>query len=308
MEEIKRFRSLVNKNAGEFKKNYEAMSDLVDELNKKLEESRWEGKKEHTERYRKSGRLLARERIELLLDEDSPFLELLALAGNGKDGSTSGASLVSGIGLVCGIECMITSNVYTIKGGTMNEASLFKSARIAEISMENRLPSISLIQSVYFSSSFPFPSPSPPLSPSISLIPSVYFLLLSLSPSPSLLFPLFNLYILLLPSSFFPFPLSSPSPSLLFLLFNMYILPLFPFLPFPFPFPLLFPLSIWKLFFLFSPSPFPLPPSPSISLINLETLLPLFPFPLPLLFPLFNLYTLLLPHSSFLLPPFSFRS
>src|SRR3990167_7932261 len=248
MEEIKRFRSLVNKNAGEFKKNYEAMSDLVDELNKKLEESRWEGKKEHTERYRKSGRLLARERIELLLDEDSPFLELLALAGNGQDGSTSGASLVSGIGLVCGIECMITSNVYTIKGGTMNEASLFKSARIAEISMENRLPSISLIQSVYFSSSFPFHSPSPPLSPSISLIQSVYFLLLSLPPSPSLLFLLFNLY------TFLPFlSFSFPSISLIQYVYSSS----FPFPSFPFPLP------------------------PSISLINLETLLPLFPFFLP---------------------------
>ena len=243
MEEIKRFRSLVNKNAGEFKKNYEAMSDLVDELNKKLEESRWEGKKEHTERYRKSGRLLARERIELLLDEDSPFLELLALAGNGQDGSTSGASLVSGIGLVCGIECMITSNVYTIKGGTMNEASLFKSARIAEISMENRLPSISLIQSVYFFF-FPFllsPSPFPPF-PSISLIQSVYFFfLLSLS-SPS------------------PFPSVSLIQSVYF--FFLFSLPTSPSFPFPFAFPpFYFPHSICILFFLFSlPPSLPFPP------------------------------------------------
>jgi len=58
-----------------------------------------------------------------------------------------GASLVGGIGLVCGVECMIIANVYTIKGGSMNEATVLKSARLAEIAAENRLPTISLIQS-----------------------------------------------------------------------------------------------------------------------------------------------------------------
>ena len=85
--------------------------------------------------------------MELLLDEDSPFLELLPLAGLNQPGTAAGASLVAGIGLVCGVECIVSANVPTIKGGSINEATALKSARIAEIARENRLPSVSLIQS-----------------------------------------------------------------------------------------------------------------------------------------------------------------
>ena len=91
---------------------------------------------------------IARDRIELLLDEDSPFLELMPLAGYGQENSAPGASLVAGIGLVSGVECVITASVNTIKGGSLNEATLIKSGRLSEIAMENRLPTISLIQSV----------------------------------------------------------------------------------------------------------------------------------------------------------------
>jgi acyl-CoA carboxylase subunit beta len=101
--------------------------------------------------HHKRGMLVARERIELLLDPDSPFLELCPFAGCGEvaaeEGATPGASLVGGIGLVCGLACMITANVATVKGGTVNAFTLLKAGRLAEIARENRLPSITLTQS-----------------------------------------------------------------------------------------------------------------------------------------------------------------
>jgi acyl-CoA carboxylase subunit beta len=93
------------------------------------------------------GQLLARDRVELLLDEDSPFLELCALAGFEQEGMSDGGSTVAGIGLVCGVECVVSANVPTLKGGSVNEATLVKGARIAEIAWENRLPLVNLIQS-----------------------------------------------------------------------------------------------------------------------------------------------------------------
>lgn len=144
---IKSLTSTINIHSNEFKENYKAMSKLVEELESNLNESLWQGKESHIKRHLDAGRVLARDRIELLLDEDSPFLELLPLAGFGQDTSTAGASLVAGIGLICGVECMITASVNTIKGGSVNEATLLKSNRLAEITMENRLPTISLVQS-----------------------------------------------------------------------------------------------------------------------------------------------------------------
>jgi len=142
-----RFRSQVNPNSDEYRTNYEEMSLLVDELETKLEESLWQGRQSVIDRHLKAGRLLARDRVALLLDEDSPFFELCALAGNGQEGSTTGAGSIAGIGLVNGVECMITANVPTIKGGAVTEANLIKGARINEITKENRLPTIALIQS-----------------------------------------------------------------------------------------------------------------------------------------------------------------
>ena len=97
------------------------------------------GGERYAERHQKRGKLLARERIELLLDEGSPFLELMPLAGWGSD-FTVGASLVTGIGVVEGVECMIVANDPTVKGGASNPWTLKKSFRAAQIAAENRLP------------------------------------------------------------------------------------------------------------------------------------------------------------------------
>lgn len=123
------------------------MLKLVEELDKNLEKSRFQGKDKHIERARKRNKLLARERIELVLDEDSPFLELLSLAGLKGQGFGAGGTSVAGIGLVQGKLCVINSNVGTRKGGSVDYATMMKSMRMNDITLENGLPSINLVES-----------------------------------------------------------------------------------------------------------------------------------------------------------------
>src|SRR6476661_3591351 len=104
------------------------------------------GGERYNERHKKRGKLLARERIELLLDEGSAFLELMPLAGWGSD-FTVGASIITGIGVVEGVECMIVANDPTVKGGASNPWTLRKALRSDEIARANRLPVISLVES-----------------------------------------------------------------------------------------------------------------------------------------------------------------
>src|SRR3569833_1070658 len=104
------------------------------------------GGPKYVERHRARGKLLARERIELLLDPDSPFLELSPLAAWGSDFAV-GASVVSGIGVVEGVECVIVASDPTVRGGASNPWSVAKSFRAADIALENRLPLINLVES-----------------------------------------------------------------------------------------------------------------------------------------------------------------
>ena len=104
------------------------------------------GGEKYVERHRDRGKLTARERVELLLDPDTPFLELSPLAGWGSD-YTVGGSLVAGIGVVAGVECLVTANDPTVRGGASNPWTLRKALRANEIAYENRLPCISLVES-----------------------------------------------------------------------------------------------------------------------------------------------------------------
>ena len=141
-------RSNINTNSQQYKENYAEMMKFVEQLDKHMSVSREQGKEKHIERARKRGKLLARERIELVLDKDSPFLELLPLAGMEKsDGFGAGGTSVSGIGLVHGKLCMINSNVGTRKGGSVDFATVFKGLRIGDITRENRLPTINMVES-----------------------------------------------------------------------------------------------------------------------------------------------------------------
>ncbi|KAG2186850.1 hypothetical protein INT44_003077 [Umbelopsis vinacea] len=144
---VQPYKSVANKASEEYKRNYEEWQPIVAELHERLEEATAEGKEKHIKLHKKRGQLLARERIDLLLDEDSPFLELCQLAGYGQDDMTLGGSIVGGIGLVCGIECMVIASVPTLAGGSMNETSVLKGGRLAQIIHENGLPVINLTQS-----------------------------------------------------------------------------------------------------------------------------------------------------------------
>lgn len=104
------------------------------------------GGEKYTARHRKRGKMLARERIELLIDPDSPFLELSPLAAWGSD-YTVGASLITGIGVIEGVECLITANDPTVRGGASNPWTLKKALRANEIAYANRLPVVSLVES-----------------------------------------------------------------------------------------------------------------------------------------------------------------
>lgn len=97
-------------------------------------------------RHHARGKLTARERIELLLDRESPFLELCALAGWGSE-FTVGGSVVAGIGVVGGVECVIIANDPTVRGGASNPWSLKKTLRLHDIAKQNRLPVIALVES-----------------------------------------------------------------------------------------------------------------------------------------------------------------
>jgi acetyl-CoA carboxylase carboxyltransferase component len=122
------------------------MLGRLEELDALLLKTREGGGPEKVERHRKRGKLLARERIELLLDRDSPFLELMPFMANHTDFHV-GASNVNGIGVVEGVECIIGASDPTVRGGTSNPFTLRKALRAQEIAQVNRLPVINLVES-----------------------------------------------------------------------------------------------------------------------------------------------------------------
>jgi len=106
------------------------------------------GDERSIERHRSRGKLPVRERIDRLIDPGSAFLELSALAANDLyDGDAPGAGMVTGIGLVEGVECVVVANDATVKGGTYYPLTVKKHLRAQEIALENRLPCLYLVDS-----------------------------------------------------------------------------------------------------------------------------------------------------------------
>ncbi|GGU76469.1 acyl-CoA carboxylase subunit beta [Lentzea flava] len=126
--------------------NREALLAKIAELDAEHAKALAGGGPKYVERHHKRGKLLARERVELLIDEDSPFLELSPLAAWGTDFPV-GASVVTGIGRVEGVECVIVANDPTVRGGASNPYTLRKSLRANDIALQNRLPLVSLVES-----------------------------------------------------------------------------------------------------------------------------------------------------------------
>lgn len=139
-------RSTVDPKSGDFAVNRDAMLAKLAEIEAEHAKAVAGGGDKYVERHRKRGKLMVRERIELLLDPDSPFLELSPLAAWGSN-YTVGASVVTGIGVVEGVECLISGSDPTVKGGASNPWSTKKSFRAADIAAQNRLPVINLVES-----------------------------------------------------------------------------------------------------------------------------------------------------------------
>ncbi|MET0237819.1 MAG: carboxyl transferase domain-containing protein [Kibdelosporangium sp.] len=132
--------------SADYAANRDAMLAKLADLDTEHAKAIGGGGEKYVSRHRKRGKLLARERIELLIDPDSPFLELSPLAAYGSD-YTVGASVVTGIGVVEGVECMIMASDPTVRGGSSNPWTVKKTFRAMDIAMENRLPLINLGES-----------------------------------------------------------------------------------------------------------------------------------------------------------------
>ena len=144
-------RSALDPASAAFVANDAALRGLVDELRARtraVSERGAGGDERSIARHRERGKMPVRERIERLIDPGSAFLELSALAANGLyDGEAPGAGMVTGIGLVEGVECVIVANDATVKGGTYFPMTVKKHLRAQEIALENRLPCLYLVDS-----------------------------------------------------------------------------------------------------------------------------------------------------------------
>ena len=138
--------SAIDTNSADYQANREALLAKIAEVQAEQAKAVAGGGPKYVDRHRQRGKLLIRERIELLIDADSPFLELSPVAGWGTEFPV-GASAVTGIGVVEGVECLIGGSDPTIKGGATNPWSLRKVLRANEIARQNRLPVINLTES-----------------------------------------------------------------------------------------------------------------------------------------------------------------
>ena len=136
----------IDPSTADYRANREALLAQLAGLDAEHAKAVAGGGPKYVERHRARGKLLARERVEVLLDHGSPFLELSPLAGWGSE-FTVGASVVTGIGVVSGVECVINANDPTVRGGASNPWSLKKVLRANEIALQNRLPMIGLVES-----------------------------------------------------------------------------------------------------------------------------------------------------------------
>ena len=140
--------SKLNTRSEAFKSSELQMRQQLGELNARLAQIALGGGEAARERHTARGKLLPRERVERLLDPDTPFLEIAPLAGlDLYDNAAPGGGLIAGIGRVAGVECVIVCNDATVKGGTYYPVTVKKHLRAQEIARENRLPCIYLVDS-----------------------------------------------------------------------------------------------------------------------------------------------------------------
>ena len=138
--------STIDRGGEDYATNRAALLALMGRHAEQLALSQAGGGERYQTRHHDRGRLLARERIELLVDRDSAFLELSPVAAWGTEFQVGG-SIVTGVGVVSGVECVLIAHDPTVRGGTMNPYTLKKNLRALEIARVNRLPLINLVES-----------------------------------------------------------------------------------------------------------------------------------------------------------------
>ena len=145
---MQKFHSQLDIESKYFKENFEHMKNLVSELNQKLQDAKNSAPEAIKEKHLKRGKLLVRERIRLLLDDDTSLLEFSALAANGMyDNQVPCAGIITGIGKVCGKGVVIVANDATVKGGTYYPITAKKHLRAQEIAEQNHMPCVYLVDS-----------------------------------------------------------------------------------------------------------------------------------------------------------------
>jgi acetyl-CoA carboxylase carboxyltransferase component len=138
----------VDRSSSEFQENTRYFQQLLEQLNERVRQVQQGGGEDAIAKHRKRNKLLARERIELLCDPDTPFLEFSPLAAwDMYDNDAPSAGIVTGIGVVEGQECVIVANDATVKGGTYYPMTVKKHLRAQEIAEQNHLPCIYLVDS-----------------------------------------------------------------------------------------------------------------------------------------------------------------
>jgi acetyl-CoA carboxylase carboxyltransferase component len=143
-----RIESKTDINSAEFKSNLEAYQQLLGRFRQRLSDTIHGAPESAVQKHKERGKLLARERIDLLVDPNTPFLELSAMAANGlHNDEFPSAGIVTGIGVIHGREAMIVANDATVKGGTYVEETIKKHVRAQEIAMENHLPCVYMVDS-----------------------------------------------------------------------------------------------------------------------------------------------------------------
>ena len=140
--------SQINPHSDDFRENYAHNQQLMQTLSERQAKVRAGGSERAVKKHLDAGKLLPRERVELLLDPNTPFLELSALAAwDMYNNETPGSGAITGIGIINGVECMINANEATGKGGTSYPITVQKALRAQRIATENRLPCLYLVES-----------------------------------------------------------------------------------------------------------------------------------------------------------------
>src|SRR5258705_2173881 len=140
--------STTDPTSSEFARNAEAMRALVAELREKLDQVAGGGGKASRARHTSRGKMLARQRVDLLIDPGTAFLELSPLAAYGLyGGDVHSASIITGVGRIAGRECVVVANDATIKGGTYYPLTVKKHLRAQDIARQNNLPCVYMVDS-----------------------------------------------------------------------------------------------------------------------------------------------------------------